>query len=82
MTAINCRLEFERLALLSEEERDRIIRLMTVGDMLAGDVQFESWAHRNQLPPDGQGWNWAVRLKFSARVARISSIRFIRSTWR
>ena len=30
---------------------------MTPADLLAGDVQFEAWAHRNQLPSDGEGWN-------------------------
>ena len=62
MNAIGCRLEFETLAWRSPEEQDRIIRSMTPGDLLAGDVQFEGWAHRNQLPPDEQGWRtWLMR---------------------
>ena len=56
MSAIGCRLEFEKLAYRSAEEQERIIRSMTPNDLLAGDVQFESWAHRNQLPPDEEGW--------------------------
>jgi phage terminase large subunit-like protein len=56
VSAIGCRLEFETLAWRPAEEQDRIIWLMTPNDLLAGDVQFESWAHRNQLPPNEEGW--------------------------
>jgi phage terminase large subunit-like protein len=29
---------------------------MTVGDLFDFDADFESWAHKNQLPPAGEGW--------------------------
>lgn len=57
MTAVDCRLEFEKLAYRTDQEQERVIRSMTPADLLAGDVQFESWAHRNQLPPRDDGWN-------------------------
>jgi phage terminase large subunit-like protein len=40
----------------SEEEQWRIINSMTPLDLAALDAWFELWAHRNQLPPDGDGW--------------------------
>ena len=52
----------ERLARAeSHEERVRVINSMTYGDMANVDAEFEAWAHKNQLPPDGQGWsNWLM----------------------
>jgi len=54
---------FERAELLlqrfrnaSEEEQWRIIQSMTPLDLAALDAWFEFWAHRNQLPPNGDGW--------------------------
>ena len=54
---------FERVELLlqrfrnaSEEEQWRIIQSMTPLDLAALDAWFELWAHRNQLPPNGDGW--------------------------
>ena len=54
---------FERAELLlqrfrnaSEEEQWRIIQSMTPLDLAALDAWFECWAHRNQLPPNGDGW--------------------------
>lgn len=40
----------------SEEEQRRIIMAMTPLDLAALDVWFEFWAHRNQLPPQGESW--------------------------
>jgi phage terminase large subunit-like protein len=40
----------------SEEEQWRIINSMTPLDLAALDVWFEFWAHKNQLPPNGEGW--------------------------
>jgi len=40
----------------SEEEQWRILRSMTPLDLAALDSWFEFWAHRNQLPPNGEAW--------------------------
>ena len=49
------------LATATPEEQRRIIWNMTPADLLALDADFESWAHRNQLPPPDQGWrNWLM----------------------
>jgi len=49
------------LATAAPEEQRRIIWSMTPADLLALDADFESWAHRNQLPPPDQGWrNWLM----------------------
>jgi phage terminase large subunit-like protein len=40
----------------SEEDRERAIRNMTGMDLARFDADFESWAHKNQLPPSGEGW--------------------------
>jgi phage terminase large subunit-like protein len=40
----------------SEEEQQRIIRSMSASDALLFDADFETWAHKNQLPPGGEGW--------------------------
>jgi phage terminase large subunit-like protein len=46
----------ERFRDASEEEQWRIIRSMTPLDLAALDAWFEFWAHKNQLPPNGDGW--------------------------
>jgi len=52
----------QRLRRASDEELWRIIRSMTPLDLLALDVWFELWAHKNQLPPNGDGWRtWLMR---------------------
>src|SRR5579884_1617708 len=34
---------------------------MTPADLLAIDADFESWAHKNQLPPPDKSWrNWLM----------------------
>ena len=46
----------ERFRDASEEEQWRIINSMTPLDLAALDVWFEFWAHKNQLPPNGDAW--------------------------
>ena len=45
-----------RLLGASEEEWWRIIKSMTPLDLAALDAWFEFWAHKNQLPPNCDGW--------------------------
>ena len=46
----------------SQEEQRRIILKMTPADLAALDSWFEVWAHKNQLPPDGDGWRiWLLQ---------------------
>jgi phage terminase large subunit-like protein len=41
----------------AEEERQRrAIASMSPEHALKFDADFETWAHRNQLPPNGEGW--------------------------
>lgn len=40
----------------SPEEQRRVIWTRSLADLLALDADFESWAHDQQLPPDGRGW--------------------------
>ena len=55
------RAQMRQLFEATPEERERIIRLMTVDDMLGWDANFESWAHDSQLPPSGEGWrSWLM----------------------
>ena len=39
-----------------EEHQRRAIEKMTADDLVKFDADFETWAHRNQLPPCGEGW--------------------------
>src|SRR5690348_10481748 len=39
-----------------EEHQRRAIDNLTPDDALKFDADFETWAHRNQLPPNGEGW--------------------------
>jgi phage terminase large subunit-like protein len=50
------RQEMKLLSRTSREEKERIIGNMTVADALDWDADFESWAHRAQLPPNDEGW--------------------------
>ena len=51
----------ERFRNASEEEQWRIINSMTPLDLAALDVWFEFWAHKNQLPPNGDAWRvWLI----------------------
>ena len=50
------RAQMRRLTKVPIEEKERIIGAMTVADMLAFDADFESWAHKAQLPPNKDGW--------------------------
>lgn len=38
------------------DDQVKAINLMTPERMLKIDADFESWAHKNQLPPSGEGW--------------------------
>lgn len=40
----------------TEAQQRRIIEEMTPASMLVFDAHFETWAHANQLPPNGDGW--------------------------
>jgi phage terminase large subunit-like protein len=40
----------------TEEQQRRAIERLTVDDALKLDADFETWAHKNQLPPGGEGW--------------------------
>jgi phage terminase large subunit-like protein len=48
--------ELELLLEASEEDQRRIIWTMTPFDALKYDARFETWAHKNQLPPKSEGW--------------------------
>src|SRR6476661_1457964 len=40
----------------TEEQQRKLFENATVEDLLKLDADFEMWAHRNQLPPNGEGW--------------------------
>jgi phage terminase large subunit-like protein len=40
----------------SEEQQRKILENASVEHMLKIDADFEQWAHKNQLPPSGEGW--------------------------
>lgn len=44
------------LANVTEEQQRRALRNATPEQLLKLDADFETWAHRNQLPPNGEGW--------------------------
>jgi phage terminase large subunit-like protein len=48
--------EMAMLADATEEQQRKIFEHATVERMLTLDADFEAWAHRNQLPPNGEGW--------------------------
>src|SRR5689334_16776975 len=48
--------EQQMLAKASEEQQRRVINGLTVEQALKYDADFETWAHKNQLPPNGEGW--------------------------
>src|SRR5687768_5243581 len=48
--------EMEILKNATEDQQRRAIKHMTPEALLQLDVDFEMWAHRNQLPPRGEGW--------------------------
>jgi phage terminase large subunit-like protein len=50
------RRQMKVLAFASPEEKERIVGRLTVSDALEFDAEFENWAHKAQLPPDGAGW--------------------------
>ena len=46
----------EALKNASEEDQRRIIGQLSVEKALELDADFETWAHKNQLPPGAEGW--------------------------
>jgi phage terminase large subunit-like protein len=40
----------------TEEQQRRAFKNATPERLLAFDADFETWAHENQLPPNGEGW--------------------------
>src|SRR5690348_4399474 len=44
-----------------EEDQRRAIEGLTISQALEFDADFETWAHENQLPPNGEGWrSWLM----------------------
>ena len=48
--------EQRMLSEATEELQRRVIDGATVESLLKYDADFETWAHKNQLPPGGEGW--------------------------
>ena len=48
--------EMAMLKAATEEQQRRAIKHFSVDDLLKLDADFETWAHWNQLPPNGEGW--------------------------
>src|SRR5690349_11144035 len=48
--------EMRLLADATPEQQWKAFENATVERMLALDADFEAWAHKNQLPPGGEGW--------------------------
>lgn len=44
------------MANATEEQQRRILELATPEQLAKWDADFEHWAHKNQLPPTGEGW--------------------------
>jgi phage terminase large subunit-like protein len=44
------------LANATEEQQHRAFEHATAEQLLKLDTDFEQWAHKNQLPPNGEGW--------------------------
>jgi phage terminase large subunit-like protein len=40
----------------TEEQQRRALSNSTADHLLRFDADFETWAHQNQLPPNGEGW--------------------------
>ena len=52
----------EALKNASEEDQRRIIGQLSVEKALELDADFETWAHKHQLPPGAEGWRvWLMR---------------------
>jgi hypothetical protein len=50
--------EMAALKAASEEQQRRALENATAEQLLKLDADFETWAHANQLPPNGEGWRW------------------------
>src|SRR5438270_9774568 len=48
--------EMDLMANATEELQRRILEGATAERLLKWDADFEHWAHKNQLPPNGEGW--------------------------
>lgn len=48
--------QWHRFRSMEPGEQAELIAGLSPSDTLAFDADFEAWAHRNQLPPDGEGW--------------------------
>src|SRR5262249_27911635 len=48
--------EMEALKGATEEQQRLVISKLSAEQALKWDADFEEWAHRNQLPPNGEGW--------------------------
>src|SRR5262245_21892425 len=48
--------EMATLANATKAQQEEIVSKLTVERALKLDTDFEHWAHRNQLPPNGEGW--------------------------
>src|SRR5690242_18923087 len=48
--------EMAIMANAPEELQRKIIEQATLERLLKWDADFEHWAHKNQLPPNGEGW--------------------------
>src|SRR5689334_14063829 len=40
----------------TEEQQREAIKNATAEQLAKWDADFEEWAHRNQIPPNGEGW--------------------------
>ena len=55
------RRQMKILAGALREAKIEAMAKLTPSDVLGFDADFESWAHKAQLPPDGEGWpNWLM----------------------
>src|SRR5919112_6468591 len=50
------------LVTATPEEQRRAIEKLTIDDALKLDADFETWAHENQLPPNGEGWRTGLMM--------------------
>src|SRR5438270_12132410 len=48
--------EMDLMANATEELQRRILEGATAESLLKYDADFETWAHKSQLPPSGEGW--------------------------
>ena len=62
------------LAKATEEQQRRILEGVSAERLLKWDADFEEWAHRNQLPPSGEGWRtWWERPRPTAMPSQVEA---------